>query len=292
MMQDLFTRGCIDVEGFRIHYVEAGSGEPVLFVHGNPTSSYIWRHIMPEVAKSHRAVALDLLGFGKSEKPTDVNYDFVLHASVIEGLIEQLRLPPLSLVLHDWGGPLGMAYALRHPDMVSRLVLMSTYLSPDLALNFPLRLAFRVLQFPGVANLLVQRLNLLAWGAFTFAVGTDAYDRKRLRQAYLEPFPSSASRRAIRRFVQMVPIGPSNPTYAHLERMEAALPGLDIPTLILKGEHDVVLSMARASRLQKLMPGSKLLIIKKAGHFLQEEQPVEVAKAVHGFLRDPSGAIG
>ncbi len=279
-----FTEGYVTVHGFQIHYVKIGAGEPVLFIHGNPTYSYLWRNIMPAVAHRHQAIALDLLGFGQSDKPGHVEYDFRVHADIIQGFIEQLQLAPLSLVLHDWGGLLGMSYVVNHPEQVRRLVLISTFVSPGFALPVLVRLAFRVLQLPPLSTLLIQRLNLLIWGAFTFGVRARGPAKRALRRAYLEPFPTHGSRKAVRRFPQMVPLSPKSESYRHLAQIGAALPTLDIPTLILKGETDPILTMARAHHLQQLLPHSRLQVIEGAGHFVQEDRPQAVAEAVRTFL--------
>jgi len=120
------------VQGFDIHYVEEGSGAPVLFVHGNPTSSYAWRNVIPGVARAtgRRAVALDLLGFGKSEKPNRVDYSLKLHSEVLQGVIENLDLRNVVLVGEDWGGPLAAYYAIHHQENVDGLALQETFLWP------------------------------------------------------------------------------------------------------------------------------------------------------------------
>ena len=135
---------------------------------------------------------------------------------------------------------------------------MSTFLSPHFALPLPLRPAFRAVQLLPPNTLLVQRLNLLVWDVFTFAVRVDGPTKKALRQAYLDPFPTFSSRKAMRFIPQMVPLSPAGESYNQLDRIAAALPTLEIPTLILKGERDPVLTAERAHRLQELMPHSGL----------------------------------
>ena len=118
------------IHGMRLHYVEHGSGPPALFLHGNPTWSYLWRNVLPEVGRTHRAIAVDLAGFGRSEHPRGFNYDFDEHAALLAGFIDHLELDDLSLLLHDWGGILGMHWAVEHLDRVSRVALLSTFIVP------------------------------------------------------------------------------------------------------------------------------------------------------------------
>ena len=162
-----------------------------------------------------------------------------------------------------------MSYVVNHAEQVCRLVLTSTFLSPDLALPLLLRLTFRTLQLPMLSTLLIQRLNLLVWGAFTFGVQARGPAKKALRRAYLKPFPTHSSRKAVRRFPQMVPLSPKSESYPYLAQIGAALPTLEIPTLILKGKKDPVLTIERAHLLQQLLPHSCLQVIEGAGHFLQ-----------------------
>ena len=112
-----FESHYVDVDGSKMHYVESGEGDPILFVHGNPTSSYLWRNVIPHVSPVGRAIAVDLIGMGRSDKP-DIDYRFFDHLKYLEAFIEALGLENVTLVLHDWGGGLGTSYARRHPDNV------------------------------------------------------------------------------------------------------------------------------------------------------------------------------
>ena len=118
-----------EVEASRMHHIEVGSGNPILFLHGNPTSSYLWRNILPRVSQEGRCIALDLIGMGRSEKP-DIEYRFVDHARYLEGFVEALGLTDLILVLHDWGVALGLDYACRHASNVRAVALMEGLYRP------------------------------------------------------------------------------------------------------------------------------------------------------------------
>ena len=118
-----------EVEASRMHHIEVGSGRPILFLHGNPTSSYLWRNILPRVSQEGRCIALDLIGMGRSEKP-DIEYRFVDHARYLEGFVEALGLSDLILVLHDWGVALGLDYACRHASKVRAVAMMEGLYRP------------------------------------------------------------------------------------------------------------------------------------------------------------------
>ena len=124
-----FSPNCVDVGGSRMHYVDEGEGDPILFLHGNPTSSYLWRNIIPHTAPLGRCLAPDLIGMGKSDKP-DIDYGFFDHVKYIEGFIEALGLKNITLVVHDWGSALGFHYARRHEGNVKGLAFMEAILGP------------------------------------------------------------------------------------------------------------------------------------------------------------------
>jgi len=138
-------------------YTDVGSGAPIVFLHGNPTSALLYRHLLHALSPEYRCVAPDLLGFGRSEAPTDASYRPPVHATRIEALLRHLDLPPVTLVLHDWGGPIGLAYALRHPAAVRRLVLLNTWAWP--LTHRPLLWAFSRLVDTGPGRLAIEQLN-------------------------------------------------------------------------------------------------------------------------------------
>ena len=270
------------INGVRIHYVEQGSGDPVLFVHGNPTWSYLWRNIIPRVAETHRAIALDLMGFGKSDKPADADYSFEEHCDVVSGFIESLGLRDLSLVLHDWGGPIGMTYAIDHKENVAKVVLMSTFVAPW---KLPLSFLFKLPRLRWLSAFIIQRLNLFLLLVPLLGVANRSNMTREVRRQYRAPFPDYESRRPVRRWPEQLPLGPADSTYRALERIGEALPSFDRPVLVLKASNDRVLSMGRARWLVETLPDARLEIIEKAGHYAQEDQPEKIALAISRFLK-------
>ena len=271
------------VNGVRIHYVEAGDGDPVLFVHGNPTWSYLWRNILPAVARTHRAIALDLMGFGRSERPPGARYDLDEHMGILDGFIEQLGAPRLSLVLHDWGGILGMHYAVAHRERIAKVALASTSLAPP---GRSLRWALRLPRLPGLGWLLVQRLNLFLPLALRAGVIQRSRRTPEMLRRYREPFPDAASRLPIRRWTEQLPARPDDRVSRVLDMIGEVLPAFEAPVLILRGRFDPILSMARARLLARLLPDARLEVVPGAGHFMQEDQPERVAASLRAFLTE------
>lgn len=282
-----FTSRSVDVHGHRIHYVEHGDGPPVLFLHGNPTSSYLWRDVLPHVATQtgRRGIALDLLGFGRSDKPRHVKYSLDLHARIVQGFVDALELRDIVLVADDWGGPLGMHDVVTRPNRYLAAILMETFLwtftfRDDFEPKF--RLPFRLMRGP-LGYLFVQVLNMMT----TKVIPEHCPITPEGLQHYLDSMPTVRSRRAMLAFVRLNPLhGRPKASVEFIERIREGLPRLDVPVTWLKASPGVVPnddyppSLQKLSELSKLMPR---LCVKDFGpghHFLAEERPGRVVELV------------
>lgn len=287
-----FESRFVEVSGHRVHYVEAGRGAPVLFVHGNPTSSYIWRNILPKVASDagRRGIALDLLGFGRSGKLEGGEYTLDLHAEVLESFIEKLGLVGLVLVLHDWGGPLGMRYAVRHPGNVQGIVLMETFLW-DLAWRDFGKLSpvFRLLRSPA-GYLLLQVMNFFVNGILPGSVLRKEHMTREIMEQYRAPFPTVVSRRAVRLFPQMIPIeGKPEESRRFIEEIDLNVAKLACPFLWIKATPGAIISKDTEYRLTALAARLPRFTVKEFGpglHYLQEDDPLRLAELITGWIRD------
>ena len=224
----------VEVEGSKMHHVEVGSGDPILFLHGQPTSSYLWRNILPHLAPLGRAIAPDLIGFGRSDKP-DIEYRFVDHARYIDGFIEALGLDRLTFVIHDWGSGLGFHWARRHPDRVRGLAFFEAILAPIPSWDdFPaeLRDLFRGFRSPETGRSLLIDQNVFIEKVLPGAVvrGLTEVEMER----YREPFRDPASREPVYRWPNELPIGgePADVTEI-VGAYNAWLQETDVPKLLL-----------------------------------------------------------
>lgn len=279
------------IGGYRIHYVEAGRGDPVLFIHGNPTSSYLWRNVLPRVAGNlgRRGIALDLLGFGKSDKRDDVVYTSRLHADIVEAFIEKLDLKNLILVLHEWGGPLGAAYAVNHPDNVWGLAFMETFVWPyswnDLGRFAP---AFRLLRSP-FGYILIQMMNIFMNKILPRSVIHKENLSQEVMRHYREPFPTNSSRKAIRAFPKLLPIaGQPAESEDFIEEVYKRLQGVKFPLLWIKATPGAIVSKETEYHLHLLQNILPQLIIKDFGpgiHYLQEDDPEKIANLITEWVR-------
>ena len=286
-----FESRYVEVEGYRIHYIEEGQGDPVLFIHGNPTSSYLWRNILPKVAREtgKRGIALDLLGFGRSDKP-DVDYDLRLHERILEGFIEKLGLRNLVLVLHDWGGPLGTYYAVNHPENIQGIALMETFLWnmawDDFSSN---NTGFKLFRSP-VGYLMNQVMNFFVNKLLPGAVLNREKMTEEVMSHYREPFPTIGSRKAIRTFPQLIPIEcePAE-SLEFIEEIEQKLPAVTSPVLWIKAHPGIIVTENTEYHLVMLKEKIPQLVMKDFGpglHYIQEDDPAKIAGMLVEWIRE------
>ncbi|MDA8099592.1 MAG: haloalkane dehalogenase [Nitrospiraceae bacterium] len=276
----------------RIHYIEEGSGKPVLFIHGNPTSSYLWRNILPEVARATggRAIALDLLGFGASDKPSDVDYSLDLHATIVEGFIEELGLEDVVLVLHDWGGPLGMRYAGGHAKNVRGVVLMETFLWDTSWKDFgSFAPAFRLLRTPA-GRFLNRTMNLFVNVILPGSVAERDHLTPEIMQRYRAPFPTLRSRKAMAVFPALIPIaGRPEASRRFFDELDKTLKALVCPVMWIKADPGAIITSNTEYRLIALSARLPQLTIRRFGrslHYLQEDNPGRVAGMIVEWMRE------
>lgn len=282
-----FDPNWFDLDGLRMHYVDEGDPEapPLLFVHGNPTWSFYWRELIKDLRSTHRCVAIDHIGCGKSDKPDDDGYDYRLERRVddLERLVDGLGLERVTLVAHDWGGMIGMAWAQRHPDRVERVALMNTA-----AFHLP-----STKRLPGslwltrtpVGSVLVRGFNAFSRGATRFAA------KKRLdpdvRHGLIAPYDSWANRIAVLRFVQDIPLKPGDVGYHLISQVAEGLELFrDRPFMICWGEKDFVFDEHFLAEWERRMPSATVHRFPQAGHYVLEDE----TDAIVALMRDFVGA--
>jgi haloalkane dehalogenase len=265
-----------DQDGLRMHYVDEGDGDPVLCLHGEPTWSYLYRKMIPGLSRVARVVAPDYFGFGRSDKPTGRDwYTFDRHYSSILGLVERLDLRGLTVVVQDWGGPIGLRLAVEQPERTARLVILNTGVGGGRAPN-EVWLRFRdVVRAAGgdfQAGRLIRRACVRGLSDNAMA-GYDA------------PFPTPESKAGPLMFPEQVPTEPEHPNTAPLLAIRETLKAWEKPTLVLFGDSDPIFPPQVAERIVELIPGAlPAETIQNAGHFVQEDAGEEVAVRIVRFL--------
>jgi haloalkane dehalogenase len=266
-----------EVDGMRVHYVDEGEGNPVWFMHGEPTWSYLWRKVLPPVRDAgFRCIAPDMPGFGRSDKPTDQDwYSYDAHVAAMGALLVQLDLHDVTFVVHDWGGPVALRLAVEHPDRVARLVILDTGLFTGRQKMSDAWIAFRDF---------VQRtedlpIGFLVKGACARDMPHDVFS------AYEAPFPTTASKAGARAFPLILPTSPDAPGAEAGQRVLDALPGLDVPKLVLWADKDPVLTRDTGERFAAAIGAPEPEVVEDASHFLQEDAGEEIGQRIAAWLQ-------
>jgi haloalkane dehalogenase len=263
-----------------MHYLDEGAGETVLMLHGNPTWSFHYRDLVLGLRDRFRCVVPDHLGCGLSDKPPRGGYRIADHVERLLLLIERLDLRDVSLVVHDWGGPIGYLAALRQPGRFRRFCVFNTGV-------FLLRLPriLTLMRLPGLGALVIRGLNGLFRIGFPFAAGRPERFRGAVREGYLAPYGSWRDRLALLRFVQEIPLGSRHRNRALMRRLEEGLPTLaDRPHLIVWGAKDPVFHLGYLDGWRARTPDAEVHALPDAGHWVVEEAPDEVLRLVRAFL--------
>jgi pimeloyl-ACP methyl ester carboxylesterase len=272
------------VNGVRIHFADEGCGEPVVLLHGDPTWGYLYRHFIPPLARRRRCIVPDHMGMGKSETPDAPRpYRLSHHIANLEALVLALDLRDITLVLHDWGGPVGLGVAIRHPDRIKRLVLMNTWASAPWP-GGPLPRLLEVIRSERGERFVLERNGYLE----PALMGT-TYHTERLTaavmNAYRAPFPTSQSRLALLCWSRDIPVMETDPSYPEMKRIEEGLSMFSaIPILLVWGMQDPVLPPQILGWWRARYPHAATREIRDASHFLQEDAPDRIVGWLEQFL--------
>ena len=281
-----FTGSYRNVNGHRLHVLDEGQGDTVLMLHGNPTWSFYYRNLVLGLRGTHRVIAPDYIGCGLSDKPDEQSYDYTLRRRVddLAALIEQSDIRgPITLLMHDWGGMIGMAYATRHPEKIGRLVLLNTA-----AFHLP-----KTKKLPRTLwlcrNTPLGDFFIRDTGLFTSVLARWAVCRpmeQRVREAYLLPYRAPQDRTGLLRFVQDIPLQPGDASYDLVSEVQAKLPAFRrTPTLILWGDRDFVFDHHFLRAWQNFLPAAEVHHFPNAGHYVLEDAGTEILPLISDFFR-------
>ncbi len=270
---------------FLMHYVDVGEGEPLVMVHGDPTWGYLYRNLIAKLSPYARCIAPDHMGMGKSGvSKTPYPYRLRHHIENLETLLLALDLHNITLILHDWGGPVGLGFAIRHPRRIKRLILMNTWAFAQWPGGYLPRLLEIIRSPRGEAFVLTK--NGYVKPAL---LGTTANPHRispLVLEAYLAPFPTPESRRALLCWSRDIPLTAGDPSYADMHQIEAGLKQFrSIPVLLVWGMQDPVLPPAVLRIWQSIYPHAVTHEIAEASHFVQEDAPECVFDAIELFLK-------
>lgn len=263
-------------EGLRLAHLDEGEGAPVMFLHGEPTWSFLWRRVIPPVRDAgFRCIAPDLPGFGRSDKPVDPGwYTYDRHTASIAALAEELDLRAATVVVHDWGGPIGLRLAVEHPERVSRIVILDTGLFTGRQKMSDAWMRFRDF---------VERTEDLPVGLLVRrACCRDPGDE--VIAAYEAPFPNPAAKAGARAFPLILPLTPQAPGADAGQRVLEALRADRRPKLVLWADSDPVLPLSTGERFAQALGTQVHHVIERASHFLQEDAGPQIGRLIADWL--------
>jgi haloalkane dehalogenase len=268
----------VEQDGLRMHYVDEGRGDPLLLLHGEPTWSFLYRKVIPPLARVSRVLAPDYFGFGRSDKPVEREwYSYDSHYASIERFVDELDLHRLTLVVHDWGGPLGLRLAAERPERVDRLVITNT----------------------GLYAGRPPSDEWLRFREFVRRVGTDLQPGQLVRitcvtelpddvvAGYDAPHPTAESKAGLLMFPELVPTEPDHPSAATMTHVRETLAAWSKPALVIFSDSDPIFSPRVGERFAALIPGAELgEPLEDAGHFLQEDKGEELGERIARWLSE------
>ena len=263
----------VTINGSKMHYIDVGEGDPILFLHGNPTSSYLWRNVIPHLQPQARCIPPDLIGMGKSDKP-DIGYTFEEHFNYLEKFIAELDLKNITLVIHDWGSGLGFHYANTHRENVKGIAFMEAMYKPFEWDGFPkeYKTAFKMMRAPFFGWMMISVGNM-----FVKKMLPDSIVRNLTEEEfdhYREPYQTIASRKPVRVWPMEVPLG-GKPVrvYEKVAAYSEWLKESDIPKLCFYAHPGGLIREDGVEYIRKNFPNTKMIDIGEGIHFVQEDNP-------------------
>jgi len=276
-----FTSKFLEIEGIgRMHYIDEGTGDPIVMVHGNPTWSFSYRHLIKCLSASYRCVAVDHVGFGLSDKPKGWSYNPQGHAENFATLITALNLKNITLIVQDWGGPIGLSYAVNNPQNVKRIILMNTWMWP--VKGDPHFERFSKFMGGALGRFLIKRFNFFVRVVMKMAYGDRTKFTKAIRLHYLKPLENPDDRKGCWVFPKQILA--ANDWLANLwtkvENIKTK------PTLIMWGMKDIAFRAQELKKWEELFSNKDVIKFEEVGHFVQEEKGMELCPIITRFLEE------
>jgi pimeloyl-ACP methyl ester carboxylesterase len=276
------------VNGWRMHYIDEGEGDPVVLLHGNPTWGFLYRDVIdPLIRSGRRVIVPDMIGFGLSEKPSrEQAHSLDGHTANLTALMRQLDLKRIALVCHDWGGPTGLSFAMSNPDRIRALIVMSTWAWPLPPAEFHTRIfPWRMMHAPLVGPYLMGRHNALAGRGIYLSVVDREKFKRTAQAAYDAVLPDSQDRLLTWTWPRWIPLDRSARAFDRFAWLERKLSQSQLPTMIIWGREDDVFDAATFSdRFKRLLPHAEGPHLVTGRHFLQEDSGIEIAGLIRSYL--------
>ena len=277
-----FESRYLDLGSHQMHFLDEGEGETLLMLHGNPTWSFYYRNLIKGLRSQYRCIVPDHIGCGLSDKPQDYDYTLSRHIDNLTALVDHLALDNITLVVHDWGGAIGMGLAVLQPEKIKRFVIFNT--AAFLSNRIPL--SINLCRNSIIGPIAILKYNLFAKMATRWACRNQSRMIGRVRRGYLAPYNSPENRIANLRFVQDIPMTPDIPSYPVVEKIESQLGYFrDRPMLIVWGMKDFCFDKYYLERWRQFFPSAEVHEVKKAGHYVVEDAAEQIIPWLIQFLK-------
>lgn len=273
-----FESHYLNLEMGKMHYVDEGNGETIVMVHGNPTWSFLYRHLIKDLSLEYHCVAMDHIGFGLSDKPAEWTYSPQDHSKNVASLIEKLSLKDITLVVQDWGGPIGLSYAINHPENIKRLIIMNTWM-------WPVNSDWYYVAFSRFTGGIIGRFLIRRYNFFVKLIMRQSYgDKKKLtehiHQHYIKPLQKPEERKGCWILPGQI-LGAAN-WLAELWERKSVL--VEIPKLVVWGMKDIAFRENELNVWAAAYPDLKVVRLENAGHYVQEEGGKDLLEPVRHFM--------
>lgn len=270
-----FKQNTLEIDNnINLNYVDEGSGDPILMLHGNPTWSFFYRNLIKKYSNTNRVIAPDHIGMGLSSKPQNYNYSLENHIQNIIKLIEHLSLKNITLVVHDWGGAIGYGVATRRPELVKHIITLNTGAFTSKRIPFTISIC----KIPVLGEWLVREFNLFAWPATFMAPAKKLPEI--VKKGFLLPYDSYSNRIATAHFVKDIPLNETHQSYETLYNIERSLLNLECKITLIWGLKDFCFTKHFLKRFQYFFPKANTYELKKAGHYLLEDELERVIEII------------
>ena len=276
----------INVLGSKMHYLEQGEGDPIVFIHGVPTNAYLWRNILPSVSANGRCIAVDLIGMGQSDKP-DIEYSLFNHCDYISAFMDALHLKNITLVVHAWGSVIGLNYAMLNPDRIKALVFIESHIRPATSREM---ISLPVQELAGILNSedggydVVMNSNYFVSKVLPSGVLRNLTEQE--MEHYRQPFNSAGSCKPLWQYLQNLPLGEDNdPVTQLIERYSQALTQSTHPKLMMYAMPGFITTMDTIQWAKQNLSELSLVDIGDGLHYPQESNPQAICKAINHWYR-------
>ena len=266
--------------GHRLHYLDEGEGKPIVMVHGNPTWSFYYRNLVRDLSADYRCIAVDHIGCGLSDKPQDYPYTLEQHVENLSALIDALDLDEITLVVHDWGGPIGFGAAQRHAAKIRKIVIFNTGV-----FDGPIPLSIRMCRWPLIGAAMVRGLNGFVRVGLLRATANPAGMKGPVGEGYLAPYDSWANRVAHHRFIKDIPLEQGHSTRDFFFGIDEGLKAFSgLPVMVIWGEQDFCFTTHYRDGFMERFPQAELHSFADASHWVVEDAHERVLPLVQTFL--------